>query len=362
MALQSIPVAFWGLLALLAVLVLGLAISFRVIKGLRRRITQLGQYTLVEKLSEGPTCTVFLARHELLRRPTAIKLFKGDQADTEALARFEKEVQLTSELTHPNTVQVYDYGRTPEGVFYYVMEYLPGINLEQLVGLEKTVPPARVVHILRQVCASMAEAHGRGLIHRDIKPGNIILCERGGIPDFVKVLDFGLVQEAARPDPAEASGKGVFGSPGYIAPERLTNPERTDARADIYSLGAVAFFLLTGNIPFPGSSNAEICTRVVHDPPPRPSEHSPVPMPVALDELVLACLAKNPDDRPGSTGEVATRLASMDFANEWSDSKARRWWRENLQQIRSLGLGVQSSASNGARTLDIDWRRRQSAG
>ena len=352
MALQAIPLAFLGL-------TLGLAISFRVIKGLRRRIVQLGQYTLVEKLCEGPACTVFLARHALLRRPTAIKLFKGDQADTEALARFEKEVQLTSELTHPNTVQIYDYGRTPDGVFYYAMEYLPGINLEQLVRLETTVPPARVVHILRQVCASLAEAHGRGLIHRDIKPENIILCERGGIPDFVKVFDFGLVQEAARPDPAETSGQGVFGSPGYIAPERLTTPERTDARADIYSLGAVAFFLLTGAIPFPGASNAEICTKVVHDPPPRPSDHSPVPIPAALDELVFACLAKNPEDRPGSAEEIATRLASMAFANEWTNAESRRWWQENLQQIRSIESGGEPSAASWARTLDIDWKRRQ---
>lgn len=359
-ALWPIRLVLWGLLALLATLLLALAISFRIIKQLRRHIVQLGQYTLVEKLSEGPMCTVYLARHAMLRRPTVIKLFKGDQTDTEGLARFEKEVHLTSELTHPNTVTVYDYGRTPDGVFYYAMEYLPGIDLEQLVRLEKSVPPARVVHILRQVCASLAEAHGRGLIHRDIKPQNIILCERGGIPDFVKVLDFGLVQKAKRPDPAETSGQGIFGSPGYIAPERLTTPERTDARADIYSLGAVAFFLLTGDIPFPGTSNAEICTKVVHDPPPRPSEHSPIPIPVALDELVLACLAKNLDDRPSSTEEVATRLASMDFANEWSASQARRWWQENLQKIRSLGLEVQPSALIGAQTLDIDWRRRQS--
>lgn len=337
--LRSIPPASWGLLALLLVLAIALAISFRVIKGLRRRIIQLGQYTLVEKLSEGPTSTVYLASHAMLRRPTAIKLFKGDQVDADALARFEKEVQLTSELTHPNTVQVYDYGRTPEGVFYYAMEYLPGIDLGQLVRLEKIVPPARVVHILRQVCASLAEAHGHGLIHRDIKPENIILCERGGIPDFVKVLDFGLVQEAARPDPVEASGEVVFGSPGYIAPERLVNPARTDVRVDIYSLGAVAFFLLTGDIPFPGSSNAEICSKVVHSPPPRPSEHCPVPIPAALDDLVFACLAKNPEDRPDSAEEIATRLASMEFAKEWTDAEARRWWQENLQQIRSLGSG-----------------------
>ena len=224
--------------------------------------------------------------------------------------------------------------------------------------LEGTVLPARVVHILRQSCASLSEAHGRGLIHRDIKPQNIILCERGGIPDFVKVLDFGLVQETARPDPTEVAGQGVFGSPGFIAPERLTHPEQTDARADIYSLGAVAFFLLTGDIPFPGSSNAEICEHVVHSPPPSPSEHCAGPIPSALDELVFACLAKNPKDRPHSAGEIVTRLASMDFCNEWTTAEAGRWWQENRQRIRSLGLGGRQVDLISARTFNIDWGRR----
>src|SRR4029077_19230825 len=204
---------------------------------------------------------VYRARHALMRRDTAVKLLLPDRADEAAIERFEREVCLTCQLTHPNTIQVYDYGHTPEGVFYYAMEFLRGLNLHQLVARFGPQPEGRTIHLLAQVCDSLSEAHAAGLVHRDIKPANVFLCERGGVPDAVKVLDFGLVREYSGPKSADmhlTGEKGFVGTPWFMAPEAIKDSTKSDPRSDIYSLGALGYFLLTGKYVFDAKSVMEI--------------------------------------------------------------------------------------------------------
>ncbi len=324
---QALNVALWWAGAI--VLTTG---ASRVIYDLRAAVRdskRLGQYQLEEKLGEGGMGLVYRASHALLQRPAAVKLLPAERVGVHALERFEREVQLTARLTHPNTVTVFDYGRTPEGVFYYAMDLLSGATLGEIVQRHGRMPPARVVHVLRQVCASLSEAHGIGLIHRDIKPANIVLCERGGIHDTVKVLDFGLVKELDRPESAPLTrSDAVTGTPQYIPPEALTDPDHIDGRSDLYSLGATAFFLLTGEDLFHGGTLIEICTHHLHTPPRDPRTVVPE-VPVDLAEIVLACLAKNPADRPESARALSARLASCSVAGGWTDEDAERWWREH---------------------------------
>jgi serine/threonine-protein kinase len=304
----------------------------RVIYNLRaevRDVKRLGQYQLEEKLGEGGMGIVYRASHAMLRRPTAIKLLPADRVGERTIARFEREVQQTARLTHPNTVTVFDFGRTPDGVFYYAMELLDGATLEALVHDDGALPPARVVHVLRQVCGSLAEAHGIGLIHRDIKPANIMLCERGGRPDRVKVLDFGLVKELKKSDAASLTQADVVtGTPQYMSPEALTHPDEVDGRSDLYALGAVAFFLITGEDVFQGGTMVEICGHHLHTEPRRPSEVTSDPVPADLEGLVMRCLAKDPDERPQTARELNEALAGCECADEWTDEDAERWWAE----------------------------------
>ena len=220
---------------------------------------QLGQYALDEEIGSGGFGTVFRGHHALMRRPVAVKLLDPLRANEHSIARFEREVQLTCTLTHPNTIALYDYGRTPDGLFYYAMEYLEGVALDKLVQDFGRQPEGRVIHILRQVCGSLAEAHAQGLVHRDIKPANIYLTQRGGIPDFVKVLDFGLVKARNLEGQMELTGTtATLGTPLYMSPEAVEHPDRVDASADIYSLGCVGYYLLTGETVFAGLSAGEI--------------------------------------------------------------------------------------------------------
>ena len=264
------------------------------------RLKQLGQYTLEERIGEGGMGVVYRARHALLRRETAVKLLHPDRADPEAVSRFEREVCLTCRLTHPNTIQVYDYGRTPDGIFYYAMEFLRGFNLQELVRATGPLPESRVVHILCQVCEALAEAHGLGLVHRDIKPANVFLCHRGGIPDFVKVLDFGLVREVHHPDVGEGttgSGATVAGTPSFMPPETLRNPGGTDPRSDLYSLGALAYYILTGERVFEAENFAALYDLHLNATPVPPSERSSNPVSPG-GAILLRCLAKNPATAP----------------------------------------------------------------
>ena len=266
----------------------------RVIYGLRQTVREarrLGPYTLVAKIGEGGMGAVYRARHALLRRPTAIKILKPERATDSDLARFEQEVQVTSLLTSAHTISIYDYGRTPDGLFYYAMEYVDGINLEDLVGRHGPMPPGRVVAVLSQVCEALSEAHAVGLIHRDVKPANILLSVRGGRPDFANVVDFGIVKNVAGKEAGVTADNAAPGTPLYMAPETLQEPGQIDARSDVYSLGATAYFLLTGEPVFAGQVAMEVLTQLLRDEPVPPSKRLGRPVPASLESLVLAALA-----------------------------------------------------------------------
>jgi hypothetical protein len=289
---------------------------------------KLGQYTLQGLLGQGGMGKVYRAKHALLRRPTAVKVLDGEHADPDSVARFEREVQLTSQLTHPNTIQIFDYGRSADDLFYYAMEYLDGPTLDRLVQMEPELPVPRVVHILRQVCGSLREAHDQGLVHRDIKPQNIMLCCRGGLHDFAKVLDFGLVKSFATKGQTLTRPQFVGGTPAYMAPERLDDSERVDGRSDLYSLGAVAFYLLTGRPVFQGASAVEVLALALREKPPSPSTCGGRTLPVPLEELVVGCLAKSPDQRPSTIDQVLEVLDELAHAEPWTQQQAARWWRQ----------------------------------
>ncbi|HEY3496311.1 MAG TPA: serine/threonine-protein kinase [Polyangiaceae bacterium] len=280
---------------------------------------RIGPYTLEEKIGEGGMGVVYRARHELLDRPAAIKLLAPGREREEDVKRFEREVRITSLLTHPNTIAVYDFGRTKEGAFYYAMEYVEGLDLQALVEAEGPQSPARVAHLLAQLAGALDEAHSAGLVHRDVKPANLMVCARGRANDVLKVLDFGLVKSESSSDIDQDEARRVIGTPLYLSPESITAPESLDARSDLYALGAVGYFLLTGVPPFSGTSLIDVCVRHLHEPPRPPSERR-AGIPRALEALILACLAKSPDRRPESA--AAVRLALLDLAAEWSGEPA----------------------------------------
>lgn len=289
---------------------------------------RLGQYALGEKLGAGGMGVVYRAHHDMLHRPTAVKLLHLDKTDAQALARFEQEVQLTSQLTHPNTIAIYDYGRTAEGIFYYAMEYLEGISLDDLVKRFGPLPSERVNHVLRQLCGSLSEAHGLGLIHRDVKPANVMLTKCGGMCDFVKLLDFGLVKSQNADRNVTLAGS-LTGTPLYMSPEAIQR-EELDARSDLYAVGAVGYFLLTGTPVFDGKSIVDICKQHVQETPQRPAERLGQPVDERLEELILRCLAKRPDDRPASAESCEEDLLSCESANRWTSIQAKAWWAKHL--------------------------------
>ncbi len=313
------------------------AIISKVIYGLQAKVRaamQLGQYTLEEKIGEGGMGSVYRARHALLRRPTAVKLLPLEKAGEHALVRFEREVQQTSRLTHPNTVAIYDYGHTPDGVFYYAMEYLAGLALDDLVLFDGPQSAGRVIHILTQAAEALAEAHDMGLIHRDIKPANIVLCKRGGLDDVVKVLDFGLVKDLGGSDDVQLSTTAtITGTPLYIAPETLTDPSSIDGRTDLYALGGVAYNLLTAQALFDGKTIVEICGHHLHTEPTPPSKLLDEPLDDDLEAIVLQCLAKKPADRPTDALGLRDSLLACQAAGSWSSGDARQWWEDKADEI-----------------------------
>lgn len=358
---QAIFVAVWALLAVTVS-----SIAARIIHGLQQRVrdaNEVGQYVLEERIGEGGMGVVYLARHALLRRPTAVKLLPAERAGERAVRRFEREVRLTSALTHPNTIAIFDFGRTPDGVFYYAMEFLDGITLEDLVALTGPQPAARVVHILRQVCGSLGEAHHNGLIHRDIKPANLMLCVRGGVPDQVKVLDFGLVKEFTAEVEAGLSVEGaLLGTPAYLAPESIIDPERVDGRSDLYALGAVGYYLLVGAPVFESQSLLEACVQHVHSAPVPPSERTPGPVPAGLEALILRCLAKDPGARPASALELLRALEELGELGGWCRADAELWWQERAPQwVSAARAGRVRSSTPGPRTVAVDLDRRGSS-
>jgi hypothetical protein len=301
---------------------------------------RLGQYVLVQEIGRGANGMVYRARHSLLRRPVAIKLLSPSMTNKANTASFEHEVQMTSQLTHPNTVAIYDYGHTPEGLFYFAMEYLGGIDLDQLVRQFGAQPEGRVIHLLRQVCGSLSEAHRIGLIHRDVKPANIILTRRGGVCDLVKVLDFGLVK-AVHPGPADGvATNAVVGTPHFMSPEAVAKPESVDSRSDLYSLGAVGYWLLTGKTLFDHDTIEGLLTAQVKELPPPLSVRLGKPVSADLAELIMRCLAKSPEQRPPSAEALDRALAGCASAGTWTLLDAEQWWRANAGAVEALPAGA----------------------
>jgi tRNA A-37 threonylcarbamoyl transferase component Bud32 len=290
---------------------------------------KIGQYVLLQEIGRGSSGMVYRARHAILRRPVAVKLLSPEMTNEANAVRFEHEVQMTSQLTHPNTVAIYDYGRTPEGLFYYAMEYLSGINLDRLVREFGPQPEGRVVHILRQVCGSLAEAHRIGLIHRDIKPANIVLTRRAGVCDLVKVLDFGLVKAVAL-GPEGLSAKAVVGTPHFISPEAVKDPEKVDARSDLYGLGAVAYWLLTGKTLFDDEDVDVLLDEHIARTPVNLSKRCALPVAADLELLVMRCLSKLPQERVQTAELLDAALACCASAGSWSTEQAEAWWRDHL--------------------------------
>jgi eukaryotic-like serine/threonine-protein kinase len=305
-----------------------------------RKAREMGSYVLTDLIGRGGMGEVWQATHRFLARPAAIKLIKPEvltavtkvQADV-LVERFRREARAAANLRSPHTIQLYDFGVAGDGTFYYVMELLNGMDLQTLVEEYGPLPPARSIHILQQICESLAEAHERGLIHRDIKPANVQVCCLGHYYDFVKVLDFGLVKSAAADSTMDAgltAPNMVPGTPAYLSPESALG-EAVDQRTDIYALGCVAYWMLTGRNVFEGQGAVQVMARHIHTPPEPPSLYSLFRIPTRLDEIVLACLAKQPEDRPSSARELADLLAECEVGEEWSREHARLWWGSRLQ-------------------------------
>lgn len=314
------------------------------IYGLRSDLSkarELGAYHLVEKLGEGGMGEVWKAEHRMLARPAAIKLIHPDVVNEAAdsgrtpgrhLVRFEREVQATAQLRSPHTIEIYDYGLTGSGTFYYVMELLDGLDLQDVVTRFGPMPPERVTSILLQACHSLAEAHGRGLVHRDIKPANIFLCRLGRDVDFVKVLDFGLVKRTHAGGDTQLTQVGTFtGTPAYAPPEMAgAGVDEVDSRADIYSLGCVAYWLVTGRTVFSANNTMQMLLKHINETPRPPSEYTMAPLPEELDRIILDCLSKDAADRVPSADVLANRLREIEWSQQWTDAMARDWWQEHL--------------------------------
>lgn len=296
---------------------------------------KLGQYRLVRKLGAGGMGEVYLGEHVLLRRACAIKLIHPDQAgDPVTFSRFEREVQAMATLTHWNTVEVYDYGHAEDGTFYYVMEYLPGLSLQELIERHGPLPPGRAIHFLRQLCGALKEAHAIGLIHRDIKPSNVIACQRGGQYDVAKLLDFGLVQDlsigGAQGSDQRLTLQGtILGSPPYISPEQARGRGEVDARTDVYSLGGLAYFLLTGQAPFVRETIMELLVAHLHETP-TPLRSLRPELPADLEDVVLTCLRKEASERYTDAASLDRALAACESSDDWDAEQAEHWWELQL--------------------------------
>lgn len=298
----------------------------------RKQLKELGKYQLKELIGSGGMGEVYLAEHILLRRPCAVKLIAPANADDEKqIARFEREVKATAALTHPNTVEIYDYGRTEDGTFYYAMEYLSGLDLNELVERFGALPPARAIHLLQQACGALNEAHQRGMVHRDVKPANMIVCMRGGIHDTLKLLDFGLARVIAdESDTGRLTQDGaITGTPEFMSPEQAESQDEIDSRSDIYSLGAVAYFLLAGQPPFQRKSAAQYIIAHAREAA-QPIGDIRKDLPQALQFAIMKCLEKDRKDRFQSVEELQSALSNcIGEAGRWSASDAKDWWHQH---------------------------------
>ena len=313
-----------------------------------RKAREMGSYVLGDLIGTGGMGEVWQATHRFLARPAAIKLIKPGvlgamtkQSRDILVQRFRREARAAANLRSPHTIQLYDFGVASDGTFYYVMELLNGMDLQTLVEEHGPIPPARTIHMLMQVCESLAEAHDRGLVHRDIKPANIQVCCMGHYFDYVKVLDFGLVKSAGADSKLDAgltAPNMVTGTPAYLSPESALG-EPVDRRTDIYAVGCVAYWMLTGRQVFQGDGVVQVMARHIHTPPEPPSLYTISRIPAQLDEIVLACLAKRPEDRPANARELADRLAHCELSEQWSRDHARLWWESRLEPEPALTFG-----------------------
>jgi len=307
------------------------------LNGLREDLHEaqkFGQYQLLRKLGEGGMGEVYLAEHQLLKRPCALKLIKQDvNGDDLALARFEREVRASARLSHPNTIEIFDFGHTDDGTFYYVMEYLKGLSLGDLVKTAGPLPPGRTIYLFRQICAGLAEAHGLGLVHRDLKPANVFVAVRGGEADVAKVLDFGLVKLTKEPDAKNLTTEmTISGTPLFMSPEQAMGAHTLDARSDIYALGAVLYHALTGKPPFSGKNPFEILIAHTRDPVVPPSKIARG-IPKDLETVVIKCLSKDPEDRYPDVKALSKALSHCEAASEWDAEAAESWWAERPELL-----------------------------
>jgi CheY-like chemotaxis protein len=318
----------------------------------RRALSErVGPYVLEEKIGEGAMGMVYRASHVMLRRPTAVKILLNS-ASSIAIARFEREVQLTCRLTHPNTIAIFDYGRTHDGVFYYAMELLDGASLDRIVETTGPMAEPRVVHFLRQLAGSLGEAHALGLIHRDVKPSNIQICERGGMYDVPKLLDFGLVKEVESPEMTQQNV--ILGTPAYLAPEVILDAAASGPAQDIYALGAVAYFMLAGKPAFAGKKAMEICLQQLNAVPASFRKHG-VKVSKKLEDTIRACLEKNPRHRPKSAADVCAALPER----EWSQREAGAWWKRYRKVVAGGRAGGTAVLSLSASASEKPKRKRQ---
>lgn len=335
-ALVPLRWAFRSLIGLLGLLLLalvahtGLAVRARN----RREIDDVvGPYKIGRQIGEGGLAKVYLARHSMLNRDCALKILRPDRSNSQNLSRFEREVQLACRLTHPNSIAIYDYGTMADGSFYCAMEYIAGYTLQQVVEFDGAQNPTRVAKIVYEICRSLREAHGRGMVHRDIKLQNVMLCERGGEYDCVKVLDFGLAKEVASDQQFATETRVLVGTPMYIAPERIADPRCLDPRSDIFSLGVLAHILTTGKDPFVAQSSIEAMYNALKQEPVFPSTVSDRSIPPELDKLIHDCQLRDPADRPQTVDAIIDRLLASGLVQQWTDDRAKQWWERYPRQV-----------------------------
>jgi len=332
-----------------------------VIYGLRREVRQareLGQYSIVRKLGEGGMAVVYLANHRMLRRPTAVKVFLPEKVGEKGLVRFEREVRATARLSHPNTVTIFDYGRTADGLFYYAMEYLEGVSLDEVVQMFGPMPPGRVIHVLHQVAGALSEAHALGLLHRDIKPANVMLTRQGGEADVAKVVDFGLVKTVSGVGELnKTSDDTLVGTPQFLAPEVIEGTGEDSPARDLYALGCVAYHLAAGRPVFTGKTVIETCLAHISKAPEPPSTYLDAPLPRDLEALILELLAKDPKARPPSASALRERLAACEAFGSWTQHDATLWWQQHETELREKHPPLECEPY-AATALAIDVRGR----
>jgi serine/threonine protein kinase len=319
---------------------------------------QLGSYELIARLGRGGMGEVWQARHQLLARNAAVKFVRPEALDggsgsdpAVVLRRFEREAQATASLSSPHTIQVFDFGATRDGTLYYVMELLAGRDLESLIREFGPLPADRAMFLLRQVCHSLADAHSRGLVHRDVKPANIYVCRMGLDYDFIKVLDFGLVKFRERSATASQTlltiDHTTTGTPAYMAPEIILGDADVDSRADVYAFGCVAYYLLTGQLVFEAPTPMKMLVQHVEAQPVPPSRRTELPIPPQVDEMVMRCLAKDPDQRPQSAEALLAMMEGCTVCKSWDRATAKRWWQTHLPEHAGPAAVMPPPASQG---------------